>query len=264
MDIDTERILDLLALDDLRNLRQDIDTSLRKDIHSADDWKELVSILRVACSKAYQKHWLKTHQVILSVFEIPELLGVDCRFFEELQAIPLSSSLRNASDHLFDNLIEIAKDQLTKGGSTLFFNVDSISHTRSAIIASDLIEARFRETVLVLNEIDQAIPKLTKEWVNISRLWRTGNGYRLLKATDFGVVIHIKAYGQLRDLLLEDLDVDSDRLNELSVEFSESNYLQLSKTLDEFMTGLIASRGIRGTYEPHFKNWIDHEGLDDF
>ena len=264
MEIDTDLILELLVDDNSRKLHTEIDNVIKNDVHSNNDWKEFVNILRVACSKTYQKHWLKTHQIMFSVFEIPELLGIDCDFFNELRAIPQPTSVLHASNSLFDVLIEIAKIQLKTGGSTLFFKIESISSTKSAVITSDLIEARYRETVLVLNEIDRIIPTLTKEWVDVSRLWRTGNGFRLMKATDLGVLIHINEYKEIRKLLLDEMKIDSMNLTEVSGNFGDAEYLLLSETLDKFVTGLIPSRGIRGTYEPHFKTWIDHEGLDEF
>jgi hypothetical protein len=117
---------------------------------------------------------------------------------------------------------------------------------------------------MILDEIDSIIPTLNKDWVDVSRLWRTGNGFRLMKATELGVVIHIKEYEGIRNLLLKELELDSGELSSESRRFKNIEYLQLSESLDDFVTGLIASRGIRGTYEPHFKTWIDHEGLDEF
>jgi hypothetical protein len=264
MDIDTELILEMLADDNASGLGRLLDNILRDEVHSDKDWKELVSILRIAFSKTYQKHWLKTHQVLFSVFKIPELLGVDCNIYEELAAIQQPISIKQASDRLFEVVVEIARSQLNSGGSTLFFNIGKISSTRSAVITSDLIDARYRETVMVMKEIDNIIPTLTKDWVDVSRLWRTGNGFRLMKATELGVVIHIKEYEGIRDLLLKELDIDSDSLASEFQRCKDAEYLKLSEILDEFVTGLIASRGIRGTYEPHFKSWIDHEGLDEF
>lgn len=264
MDIDTELILELLADDNTPTLSLVLDNILKNQIESEKDWKELVNILRIAFSKTYQKHWLKLHQILFSVFDISELLGVDCDIFEELRAIPQPVNIKQVSNSLFEVLVEIAKSQLKSGGSTLFFNIGKISSTRTAIITSDLIEARYRETVLVLNEIDNIVPTLTKEWVNVSRLWRTGNGFRLMKATELGVVIHIKEYHDIRDLLLKELDIDSDKMATAIRHYPETEYLQLSEALDQFVTGLVASRGIRGEYEPHFKTWIDHEGLDEF
>ncbi|MFW9794889.1 MAG: hypothetical protein ACFFEE_11330 [Candidatus Thorarchaeota archaeon] len=264
MEIDIEIIYELLATDQTKKLESLIAKVLKTEIQSKKDWEEFVTILQVGCQENYQSHLLKTHHMILSIFGMPELIGVDCNLFKELREIPPPSSIEEASKGLFDALIEISKKQLKTGGSTLFFDIEKISSTRSAVITSDLIEARHRETILVLKEIDDILPTLTKEWVDVSRLWRTGNGFRFMKATDLGLVIHVKEYEDIRNLLLKEMKIESEKLSKASREFGEANYLQLSKTLDEFVTGLIKSKGIRGTYEPHFKAWIDHEGLDEF
>ena len=267
MEIDTEIIYDLLAIDDFQGLESTIDSVLKTSVQSKEDWDELVTFLKTACLETYQKHWLKTHHIILSIFGMPELLGVDCTLFDELRIINKPNSIEQASNSFFETLVEIARTQFKNGGSTLFFDFALISSTRSAIIAADLIQARYRETIHVLNEIDEMLPSLTKEWVDVSRLWRTSNGFRMLGARDMAILIHVKEYKEIRNLLVRELKVDSERVAEESSRLREegsSNYLQLSKTLDEFVTGLIASRGIRGAFEPHYKTWIDHEGLDDF
>ena len=163
-----------------------------------------------------------------------------------------------ASDNLFSILIEIAKKQFENGGSTLFFNVDEMASTRSAIIVSDLVQARFRETVFVLEEIDALLPNLTKEWVDVSRLLKTRN---------LSTIIHVKEYDRIREILLDKLNIDSDRtilVGDKLRDEGNSTYLNLSKTLDEFVAGLIASHGIRGAFEPHYRSLIDYEGVDDF
>ncbi|MFX1605056.1 MAG: hypothetical protein ACFFDD_04050, partial [Promethearchaeota archaeon] len=81
MEIETETIYDLLAVDDYDRLATLIDNILRRDIQSKDDWERLVSILEVACLETYHKHWLKTHHIILSIFRMPELRGVDRSLF---------------------------------------------------------------------------------------------------------------------------------------------------------------------------------------
>jgi hypothetical protein len=267
MEINTEIIYETLASDDTERLESFIDNVLKTSVHSNDDCNMLVAVLQKACVESYQKHWLKTHNIILSLFKMPELLGVDCMLFDELRSIDKPGSMKEASDSLFDVLIEVVRNQFNDGGSTLFFDIARVSSTRSAIIASDLIKARYRETILVLNEIDDKIPTLTKEWVDVSRLWRTGNGFRLLKARNLGIHIHVKEYLEIRDLLVNEMQVNTEKVVEDCQKLREgsaSGYLKLSKTLDEFISGLIASRGIRGSFDPYYKTWINHEGLDEF
>lgn len=267
MEISTEAIYELLVSSSPEGLGSLIERTLKGNTQSEKDWDELISVLQRGCQEIYQKHWLKTHHIVLSIFKLPELRGVDCSLFYELHSIRLPKDMVQASDNLFSTLIETTKKQLQNGGSTLFFNVDEISSTRSAIIVSDLIQTRFQEAVFVLEEIDALLPNLTKEWVNVSRLWRTGYGYRVLKARNLTTIIHIKEYDRIREILLDKLNVDSDGISFVANQLREegnSTYLNLSKPLDEFVTGLIASHGIRGAFEPHYRTWIDHEGLDDF
>jgi hypothetical protein len=267
MEINTESIYNLLASGNPIGLGSIIERTLKGESQSKKDWDELISVLQRGCQEIYQKHWLKTHHIVLSVFKIPELRGVDCSLFDELHSMQPPKGMMQASDNLFSILIEIAKKQFENGGSTLFFNVDEMASTRSAIIVSDLVQARFRETVFVLEEIDALLPNLTKEWVDVSRLWRTGYGYRILKTRNLSTIIHVKEYDRIREILLDKLNIDSDRtilVGDKLRDEGNSTYLNLSKTLDEFVAGLIASHGIRGAFEPHYRSLIDHEGLDDF
>ncbi|MFW9794733.1 MAG: hypothetical protein ACFFEE_10550 [Candidatus Thorarchaeota archaeon] len=267
MEIDTDIIYQVLANGQSEELKSIISHALDTEVKSKQDWDDLVTILQVACYDTFQKHWLKSNHTILSVFEVSELVGVDCIPFNELRSIETPTNFEQVSSRLFYILVENAKTQFLKGGSTLFFNVGIISSTRSAILAADLIDARFRETIHVLNEIDECLPSLTKEWVNVSRLWRTGNGYRILKARSTGQVIHVKEYEEIKNLLAKEMKINSEDIAKESIRLRKkgfSQYLQFSKTLDEFVTGLIESRGVRGTFESHFKAWINHEGLDEF
>ena len=267
MEINTQTIYELLAVDNHEGLAKIIDDILKNDIQSKDDWEKLVSILEVACWETYHKHWLKTRHIILSTFRMPELRGVDCSLFSELRSLDTPKTVEQVSDSLFEALAGIAREQFKGGGSTLFFDVTRISSTRSAILTADLIQARYRETIHVLNEIDDLFPSLTKEWVNVERLWRTSNGFRMLRARNKGILVHVKEYKEIRNLLAGEMQVSPEKIAGESRRLREegkSDYLQLSKTLDDFVTGLIASRGVRGTFEPHYKTWIDHEGLDEF
>ncbi len=261
-----ETIDTFLITDDSQGLESYIDNVLKNNVRFREDWVELIKILQKACREIFQKHWLKTHHIILSIFGMSELAGVDCPIFDVLRSIETPKNIHHASRLLFDGIIEKVSAQLKNGGSTLFLDIEAISSTRSAIIASDLIQARYRETILVLGEIDEKLPTLTKEWVDVSRLWRTGNGFRLLKARELGIHIHIKEYKEIRDLLTEELKVDAKKLSKERTKLIKkgSRYLQFSKSLSEFVDGLIASRGIRGSFDPYYKTWIDHEGLDEF
>jgi hypothetical protein len=262
MENPAEQLLDLLVQDKVDDLRL-----LINEFVNTLQWRDIVALLRKATQSIYEKHWLKANHVILTIFDCPELLGVDCDLFNELTSIRQPVNMRQASDFLFERMLKTIDAQLRDGGSTLFFNVERISSTKSALILSDLIQARNRETLFVLQEIDGTLPTLTKEWVDVMSLWKTGNGFRLLRARHLGKLIHINDYMEIRDRLAKEMNIEP---RDISVECDRlrasgrSEFLRFSKTLEEFVTGLIASLGIRGTFDPYYKTWIDHEGLDEF
>jgi hypothetical protein len=262
MENPSEHLIDLLVQNNITKLRFAIDELVR-----TIEWKEVIALLKAAVHSIYRKHWLKIHYVMLTIFAIPELTGVDNDIFLELSSINQPRSLAQASDLLFERLKRIIDAQFKRGGSTLFFNVEKISSTKSVIILSELIQARIRETLFVLKEIDGKILELTKEWVDVTRLWKTSNGFRLLRARNLSTHIHIKEYEGIRDCLTTEMNIEPNKIPDECENLRAagySNYLQLSETLDEFVMGLIASLGIRGTFDPYYRSWINHEGLDEF
>ena len=230
-------------------------------------WVEIVNLLKSVTKAMYREHLLKRHHIVLSIFNLSELLGIDCNLFGEIASIPKPKDFEEASSLLFENFIQIVKIQLQSGGSTLFFKVEKLKATRSAVIVSDLLEARYREIVFILAEIDELIPTMQSVWVNAGRLWRTSYGMKVLKARSQGLLIHINEYKDIRNRILNELGINSEtifteRAHLMKKHFNK--YLDLSKELDTFVLGYITSLGIRGKFELPYRSMIDHEGLDDF
>jgi len=257
-----EQLKDYFAQDDVTSAQELIDSLI-----SDYKWKDIVGLLKTASKSLYREHLLKTKHMVLSIFNLSELIGVDCDIFNEIESIQRASNLREASDFIFENLIQIAKAQLNFGGSTLFFSVEKLQATRSVILIPDLIKARYRETILILAELDEQSSKFPNEWINAARLWRIGYGLRILKARNQGLLIHIKDYKEIRKQILNNLGLKTENINEEKSQLIRDNkgkYLQLSETLDAFILGYISSLGIRGKYEPYYKTMINHEDLDEF
>lgn len=262
MEETSETIKDYLVQNDIERLRILINTLIKDH-----KWSDIIELLKTSSESLYKKHWLKTHHMMLSIFELSELLGVDCDIFSELNRITQPESIENASELLFDNLIQVAMTQFKSGGSTLFFNVDKISTTRSAIILPELIEARYRETIFILSEFDEMLPTLTKEWIEVGKLWRTGYGLRLLRARNHRLLIHIKDYKVIRNLLAKELGIDLKNITEEKerlIREGNSDYLQLSQQLDVFVLSYIISLGVIGKFDPKYRALIDPEDSDDF
>ncbi|MHA1288794.1 MAG: hypothetical protein ACTSPB_15475 [Candidatus Thorarchaeota archaeon] len=257
-----EEIKDYLVQDNVRAVQTLID-ELIKD----NEWNKIVGLLKTVTRSLYKKHLLKTHQMVLTIFNLPELLGIDCDIFSELSSIPEPDSVEHASNLLFDNLVQLAKAQFNSGGSTLFFNIDNLSKTKSIIIVPELIEARYRETIFILAEYDEILPTLTKDYVEAARLWRTGYGLRALKARNQGLLIHVKDYMEIRDRIAKELELDLEKIEEERNRFiseGKAEYLQLSKELDIFVLSYIRSLGVMGKFDPKYKSLIDSDDADEF
>ncbi|TFH06738.1 MAG: hypothetical protein E4H14_10110 [Candidatus Thorarchaeota archaeon] len=205
----SEEIKDYLVQDNIHGVRILIG-QLIKD----NEWKDIVNLLKTVTTSLYKKHLLKIQQMVLTIFNLSELVGIDCDIFEEMKSIPEPENIDHATDLLFDNLIQIAHTQFISGGSTLFFDIDKLSKTRSVIIIPDLIEARYRETIFIISEYDEMLPRLTKNWIEASRLWRCGYGLRLLKARNQGLMIHVKDYKEIRNRLAKELGLDLKKITQ--------------------------------------------------
>ena len=257
-----EELKDYLVQDNIEAARNLIDVLIKDG-----DWKEIVQLLKTVTKSLYRKHLLKIHHMVLSIFNLAELQGLDCDLFSEIASIPQPKDIEHASDLLFDNLIEIAKAQFQTGGSTLFFNVEEMKSTRSVVVIPELVEARYREIILVLAEIDELLPSLTKEYIDTTRLWRTGYGLRSLKARNQGLLIHINDYKEIRNLIANELGINPNGIKNERDEIlrkGNSDYLRISNELDVFVLSYILSLGVRGKFDPYYKSLIDHEDLDEF
>ena len=241
--------------------------SLINELIKDNEWKDIVTLLKTVTSSLYRKHLLKTHQMVLAIFNLTELVGVDCNIFDEMNSIPKPENIEHASDLLFDNLIQVARTQFSSGGSTLFFDVEKLSKTRSVIIIPELIEARYRETIFIISEYDELLPTLIKDWIEASRLWRCGYGLRLLKARNHGLMIHVKDYKEIRDRLVQELGIDLGKITEERdrlISEGKSDYLQLSHALDVFVLSYIVSLGVIGKFDPRYKSLIDPQDSEEF
>ncbi len=262
MEETSETLKDYLVQNDIELLRILINALIKEH-----KWPDIVELLKTSTESLYKKHWLKTHQMVLSIFELTELLGVDCDIFSEMNLIAQPEGIENASDLLFENLIQLAMTQFRSGGSTLFFNVDKISTTRFAIIIPELIEARYRETIFILSEFDEMLQTLTKEWIEAARLWRRGYGFQLLRARNHRLLIHVKDYKVIRNLLAKELGIDLKNIAEEKdrlIRENNSDYLQLSQELDVFVLSYIISLGVMGKFDPKYRSLIDPEDSEEF
>lgn len=257
------KITKILAEDDTARLRTYASKML---IDSKMDWIEFIAFLRQASRKVHSKYWLKRSHTVLMIFDAVDLLGIDDNIFDILQSIEGSDDWRTTSELAREALMKTARSQLQSGGSTLFFNIDRMSKTESVTLIPDLVQARHRETLFIISDYEDVLSNLDREWVDVTRLWRTTNGFRALRSRNYGTAIHVREYQEIRNMILEEIGVHLDDVNSerKKLEEEQTRYLNLSNELNNFISALVSSYGIRGNYDPVYKSSFDYMGVDDF
>jgi hypothetical protein len=255
-------IAELLASRDFRGIHDEIDNQL-----SIDDWDYIVDTLQLASEQIHHRNWLRSSKAMLALLDMSEFFGLDADIFELMKSLGHVANLNQAASVLYPNVLGLVTSQLKNGGSTLFFNAKAIAESMSAGLLTELMDARYRETLLVIEEIDGFLEISEKDWFDGSNLWRTSNGFRVLKAANMSVHISRRDYTPIRELLLRELDTDPKSVNQVCEELrskDQGKYLILSDRLNEIIKIGIDSRGVRGQYEAVLQPRIDLEGLDDF
>jgi hypothetical protein len=203
----TDGFREFFAEEDVPAIRSKIGASLTSPRR---EWLSTINALEMASMQILGRYWLKRLSMLLSVFGASELLGTDLDIFDVLRSYEAMEGFEHLSDYIYERTRSAAQDQLAMGGSTLFFSIQTLSSTRAATIIPELVQARYRETAFVLEEIDTALHTLNKDWIDVSRLWRTTNGFRLLRSMNHGFSIHVGAYRSISETLLDELGVNRD------------------------------------------------------
>ncbi|NHJ13874.1 MAG: hypothetical protein EAX95_09355 [Candidatus Thorarchaeota archaeon] len=262
MSLPSETIVRSLASRNFADLQSEVDRFL-----AMHDWHDSVSFLQSATNQLFHRNWLRASEAILCLLDMPELFGLDIDIFAQMRTLNQVTALKQASSELYPAFLEMAINQLKSGGSTLFFNAKEISKSRSAGLLTALADARHRESLFIIEEIDGILETSKKEWLDASRLWRTGNGYRMLRAAKAGLHISLHDYLSIRELLLRELKIEPESLKQVCKDLrsgGQGKYLLLSDRMIEIIKVAIDSRGVRGKYEAQLQPRIELQGLDEF
>ena len=161
---------------------------------------------------SFSKMLGKTHAfplqtILLEHLGIPELACYDGPLEDIINLIPESVSFQKGTEELSIALIDLLKDQLEHGGSTLFFDIDSMS-TRDSSVLLPLLLAKRKE------EMENVQLKHSQNMIDLSPLWVTGYGYEILRALGVG-----------RKVALGDFHIVAGAFKEIGVtiEFNESD-----------------------------------------
>ena len=108
-------------------------------------WKQALSELLAGVERVHGGAWFARNRTLLSLMDCEELLGFDGDVEKILSKLPDSHDFKSVQTEAQDLLIEEVHRQLRSGGSTLFFDFETMQTKRTAVLMEDLSSARKRE-----------------------------------------------------------------------------------------------------------------------
>jgi len=172
------RMLNVLELNRLKYITKPVESSeyIRYVVESRG-WGYLKELLHLCENEHDQMLWGWNLAQILGY---PELAGFDDiladNFFEELEGYDFDSGRK----HIYDLFMKILSEQVTKGGTTIFMDIQKMAQTPAAVFISKILELRTREMKRV---------KLSKPFheTNLLPLVLTAHGFRIIQALNMKI-----------------------------------------------------------------------------
>jgi hypothetical protein len=110
----------------------------------------------------------------LETIGLPELYGIDHEILDLITRVPVELAWEEGVRVLRTKIQQLIKEQIAKGGSTMFFNIDHMLKTEAAILVSDIIERRKAE-------VEETVLQKAEDKINTMPLHMTYYGHRILE-----------------------------------------------------------------------------------
>ncbi|NHJ14525.1 MAG: leucine-rich repeat domain-containing protein [Candidatus Thorarchaeota archaeon] len=104
-----------------------------------------------------------------------EVSGVDKDIAPLLESTGKRKTLRSIKKKLYAGVVELLQEQIEKGGSTFFLDVEAMKETQGASLAEHIVERRNRE-------IEDAVVPIKGGRVHLEPLWLTVHGFHILSS----------------------------------------------------------------------------------
>jgi hypothetical protein len=114
-------------------------------------------------------------RVFLHSFGMPELACYDGRVRDIVKLLPTSGSYEKGVLHLYSRMVKLLETQLKRGGSTLYFDLDTLSTTPGSVLLPAVLSRRKAE-------IQEVVLFDRSGKVDLFPLWLTSYGNKILSA----------------------------------------------------------------------------------
>ena len=125
------------------------------------------------------------HRDVLHAIGLGWLSGVDTDIMEILKEFSDDIRFQELRSKLEDRLISILKDQIARGGPTIFIDIEEMRKTKHVGLVEDIVRLRNKE----IEDIQLCIKWVYKgdTYFDPLPIWLTDIGYRMFTAMDMGI-----------------------------------------------------------------------------
>ncbi|OLS31394.1 MAG: hypothetical protein ThorAB25_03200 [Candidatus Thorarchaeota archaeon AB_25] len=117
-------------------------------------------------------------RILLDAFGMPELACYDGRVRDFVKFLPTSGSYEEGVLKLYSEIVNLLEAQLTRGGSTLYFDLETLSTTPGSVLLPSVLSRR-------KEEMQEVVLFDRSGNVDLFPLWLTSYGHKILTALGF-------------------------------------------------------------------------------
>jgi hypothetical protein len=117
-------------------------------------------------------------RILLNAFGMPELACYDGRVRDFVKFLPTSGSYETGVLKLYSELVNLLEDQLKRGGSTLYFDLETLSTTPGSVLLPSVLSRR-------KEEMQEVVLFDKSGMIDLLPLWLTSYGHKILTALGF-------------------------------------------------------------------------------
>lgn len=167
-----------------------------KDLVSEFGWKAVKKHILALTKKLPVAIEFAAQRVLLEALAMPELACYDGPLYDIALLLPSTGSYENGQRKLYTKMVNLLDTQLTRGGSTLYFNLDLLSTTPGSVLLPTVLSRRDEEMkdVVLFDRSGN---------VDLLPLWLTSYGNKILSALEVKRYVPMSIFSEINKALNE-------------------------------------------------------------
>jgi len=143
-----------------------------------EGWRSVLNSTKHLLRHISPRYHFIAQRGLLMGLRMEEISGYDGDPLDIIRSIPEDLDYEKSRDRIYTKMIELIEDQIEKGGSTHFLDVDKLVVSRGHILVQSIIEAR-------KEEIESLEIPIVDGKTDGRRIWATSYGFKIMREFGF-------------------------------------------------------------------------------